>query len=320
MIPVERELRGEGGHTMREVADTLGLDLDHALEVRRALALPVPDDPDAPVLSEAEVDLARQGRALLDAGVPAESFIEISRVMSQAMGTVAAAFANEWAEWMRRAGDTERDLGLRYAESLRALGPAAGPALENMFMLRLREQVRQAVVDQAQLESGTLPGAQPVVVAFADLVGFTRLGESLPPEDLAAVVRRFDRLVEDVVAPPVRLVKTLGDGVMLVSTDTDAMLGAALRLGAGAEADEVTPALRVGLAAGDALARAGDWYGRPVNLASRLSSFARPGSVVATEAVKDDARREYGWSFTGRRRFKGIVGEIPVFRVRPATG
>jgi adenylate cyclase len=196
MIPVERVLRGEGEHSMREVAEMLGLELERALDVRRALALPMPDDPDAPVLTKAELDLARQGRALLDAGVPAESFIELTRVMSQAMGTVAAAFASEWSEWMSQAGDTERDLGLRYAESLRALGPTAGPALENMFMLRLREQVRQAVVDQAQLASGELPGAQPVVVGFADMVGFTSLGEQLPPEELGAVVRGFDRLVD----------------------------------------------------------------------------------------------------------------------------
>ena len=78
----------------------------------------------------------------------------------------------------------------------------------------------------------------------------------------------------------------------------------------------MTPQLRIGVAAGEAIARAGDWYGRPVNLAARLSSFARPGSVVATEEVRDAAHGDYRWSFAGRRRFKGIPSELGVFRVR----
>ncbi len=65
--------------------------------------------------------------------------------------------------------------------------------------------------------------------------------------------------------------------------------------------------------------RAGDWYGRPVNLASRLTAFARRGSVVASEDVRDAASGAYAWSAAGRRRFKGVGGETEVFRVRPAS-
>ena len=74
--------------------------------------------------------------------------------------------------------------------------------------------------------------------------------------------------------------------------------------------------LRGGIAAGEALQRAGDWYGRPVNLASRLTSFARRGSVVATDEVRAAAQAHYRWSFAGNRRFKGVAGEVAVYRVR----
>ena len=65
----------------------------------------------------------------------------------------------------------------------------------------------------------------------------------------------------------------------------------------------------------------GDWYGRPVNLAARITNFARPDSVVlADQAVKDSIAMSNGlpfeFSFAGKRRFKGIEGEVSVHRVR----
>src|SRR5436190_1617021 len=80
---------------------------------------------------------------------------------------------------------------------------------------------------------------------------------------------------------------------------------------------EDVPQLRGGLALGPALARAGDWYGRPVNLASRITGRARPGSVLATQEVRD-AAGENGlrWSFAGEKRLKGVREPVPLFRAR----
>jgi adenylate cyclase len=68
------------------------------------------------------------------------------------------------------------------------------------------------------------------------------------------------------------------------------------------------------------LGRGGDWYGRPVNLAARITNFARPESVVVDQAVKDSIAetdgRHFDFSFAGKRKFKGIEGEVPVHRVR----
>ena len=205
-----------------------------------------------------------------------------------------------------RPGDTERDLGLRYADSLRNLGPLAGPTLQHMLNLRLREVVRQTVVGQAELQSGRLPGAQAITVGFVDIVGFTRLGEEVPPEELGAVVRRFERTVEDAARPPVRLVKTIGDAAMLVAPEPDPVLDAVLGLVDESRDAEERPLLRGGVACGEALPRAGDWYGRPVNLASRLTAFARRGSVVASKEVHDAAPDRYAWSFAGSQRLKGV--------------
>jgi adenylate cyclase len=151
------------------------------------------------------------------------------------------------------------------------------------------------------------------------MVGFTKLGEELPPEELGALTGRLGELASGVADPPVRLVKMIGDAAMLVSPDNDALLAAALELVRRSEAEgEGFPPLRAGLARGAALARAGDWYGRPVNLASRITAIAYPGSVLASEEVKEAARNEYRWSFAGERRLKGIEGRVRLFRARPA--
>jgi adenylate cyclase len=185
-----------------------------------------------------------------------------------------------------------------------------------MFYLRMREQMRQGVITQAELQSGRLPGAQPITVGFVDIVGFTRLGEDAAPDDVGAIVRRFERAVSDAVQPPVRLVKTIGDAAMLVSPEPAPVVDAVLSL-VERSRDE-SPLLRGGIASGEGLPRAGDWYGRPVNLASRLTSFARRGSVVASKEVRNELRDGYDWSDAGSRKFKGVRGTVEVFRVRPA--
>jgi adenylate cyclase len=240
-------------------------------------------------------------------------------VMSQAMASVAASLATTFGEALLRPGDTERDLGLRYAEAMRELGPLAGPALQQMLNVRMRDQIRQAVVGQAELRSGHLPGAQEITVGFVDIVGFTSLGEQVPPGELGAVVRRFERRVEDAVGPPVRLVKTIGDAAMLASPDAEPLVRTALELVERSQGED-EQALRSGLAAGEAIQRAGDWYGHPVNLASRLTAFARRGSVVASREVREPAGDDFAWSLIGSRHFKGVRGVVDVYRVRAKGG
>ncbi len=148
-------------------------------------------------------------------------------------------------------------------------------------------------------------------------MGFTSLGESVAADELGAVAERLEEMAVEVAEPPVRLIKTIGDAVMLGSRDTDALLAAALRLVEAADQEsERFPQLKAGVARGEAIGRAGDWYGRPVNLASRITDIARPGSVLASEEVKDAAEGDYDWSFAGARRIKGVDGEVKLFRVR----
>ena len=171
----------------------------------------------------------------------------------------------------------------------------------------------------ADLASGEIAGTTELSVCFADLVEFTRLGEEIAPEELGAVAGRFEEMANAVAEPPVRLVKMIGDAAMLVSADAEANLGAAVRLieAAEAEGDEF-PFLRAGLAIAPTLAQSGDYYGRPVNLASRVTGVARPGSVLVDEATKDRVDGAFTYSFAGERRLKGIDARVKLFRARRA--
>jgi adenylate cyclase len=316
LLPMERVLAGEGKlYTREELAEETGLDQAFLDEAARALGVPVRELGER-AITEEELELSRSAKALLEAGLSPESFLELTAVMSRSMQSIAGALTAVFGEAFLHPGDTERDLGLRYAEALRNLGPLAAPTLQQMLNLRLREQMREAVIGQAELQSGRLAGSQPVTVGFVDIVGFTRLGESVAPEDLGAVVRSFERAVAEAVDPPVRLVKTIGDAAMLVAPEPEPLVDTVLSL--VDRSNEDGQQLRGGIASGEALPRAGDWYGRPVNLAARLTSFARRGTVVTSSEVREAAGDGYEWSAAGSRRFKGVRGSVDVYRVRAA--
>ncbi len=323
LLPVERVIAGgQPSHTGTEVAEAVGLDPPALLRARRAMGLPAPD-PSERALNDHDLETARNAKALLDAGLPEEEFLELTRVMGRSVSAVAAAMTRTFGETFIEPGDTEFDAAFRYAEVTRRLLPLAGPTLEHMLALHLCEQLRGAVLGQAELSEGRLPGAQEVSVGFADIVGFTKLGEQVAADELGAVAGRLERMASEAAVAPVRLVKTIGDAAMLVSPETEPLLDATLDLvEASEEAGDGLLRLRAGVAYGDALPRAGDWYGRPVNLASRITGFARPGSVVASKEVREHAAEDaYAWSFAGKRRFKGLSGEVSVFRVRrPEAG
>jgi adenylate cyclase len=316
LLPVERVLEGEGPKlTGAELAERAGADLDFLLSQRRALGLPTPA-PDQRAFTEEDVEAAKRLQAIRDAGLPDEGTQEIARVLGVAMSQVAAATRGLIAETMVHPGDTERDVGLRFAEAARNLGPLLGDAIVYAYNLHLREQIRHDVIGRAELRAGA-PGTAAVSVCFADMVGFTQLGEELQPEELGGVTGRLTKLAGDVATAPVRLVKMIGDAAMLVSQDGEALMDAALALvDAAAEEGDDFPLLRAGVARGPALARAGDWYGRPVNLASRITGVARPGSVLAGEEARGAAGERFHYSFAGERRLRGIEGQVKLYRVR----
>jgi adenylate cyclase len=317
LLPVDRVLQREGErYTLEQLLERTGVPRDLFVRQRQALGLPIPPEDEA-AFTEWDVEGVRRIKAFIDAGLPEDGILRNARVIGMAMAQVAAANRELIGTSLMQPGDTERDVGLRYAQAARELGPLVAQTLNDVLNLHLREQVRQDVVGQANLASGEFGATSEVTVAFADLVGFTKLGEDLGVGELGAVAARLGELAGEVASSPVRLVKMIGDAAMLVSPEPEALGVAALDLVEAADNEgEDFPMLRAGVAQGPAIGSGGDFYGPPVNLASRITAVARPGSVLADEKAKDAMGDRFHYSFAGERRLKGISGGVRLFRVR----
>jgi adenylate cyclase len=318
LLPVELVLAREGKYSAREIAEETGQDVEAMRRQRQALGLPMVADLDAKAFTEDDLQAAQRATAFAEAGFPEEATLEVSRVIGEATSRVAAAIRNLVNESLLRPGDTERDVGLRYAEVARETAPLLGPVLEYVLNQHLVEQIRDDVISRAELQAGQiLPDARDMAVCFADLSGFTRLGEVAPVEQVGAVAGRLAALASEVAGGPVRLVKTIGDAAMLVSPEPGALVEAALGLIDAAEAEgEDFPPLHAGIALGPVVSRGGDWYGHSVNVASRIAAIAWPGSVLCDQAVHDAAAEAFRWSFAGERRLKGVKRPVRLWRAR----
>ena len=314
VLPVEQVLSGDGQYTVEQVAEQARVEIDALRRYMRALGFPDPE-PGECRFGDDEVEAAKVIATFRDAGLPDERMLEVARVLGMGLSRAADAMRGAVRESFIRPGDTERDLGLRLVDAAKLFMPALGPMLQIPLEAHMVEIIRAEAIGQVEREQGLLPGARPVAVCFADMVGFTSLAERLEVEELGNVTERFWMLAGEVTNPPVRLVKMIGDEAMLASPDAGALVATSLALIDAAASDDLLPPLRAGAAAGPALRRAGDWYGRPVNLASRITSVAPEGALVVSGELREAVGDTYRWAPAGTRVFKGIEGEVDVYRV-----
>jgi adenylate cyclase len=315
-LPADRVIVGSERFTAAEIAAMSGVDESFLAAARRAMGLPIPDEDEA-VYTEAELEAARMTQVARDAGITDEEQLELLRVLGRGLSHVAETLRALPLKLVLEPGMSEPELANRYAQAASALYPLVNPLVDSVLTLHLKHATQSTIVSALERRGGQLPGSREVAVCFADLVGFTRLGEEVPPDELGRLAVRLEALAAEAAAPPVRLVKTIGDAAMLASPEPEPLLGAALELIEAADSEgEEFPQLRAGAALGQALPRAGDWYGRPVNLASRITSIARPGSLLAERELHESASDAYRWSFAGERRLKGIRESVAVYRAR----
>jgi adenylate cyclase len=317
LLPANRVMGDDGVYvSTREMVHVTGIDLELLQAMQRAAGLPRIDDPDAAVLPRADVEAATRAKYLLGFGVDPDDVLAVVRVLAEGLGRGAAMMREPTFKAFATPGASEVDI----AESADALARAVIPSLkrmvEGLLMLQVRHMFEGEGITAAERATGRLPGSRQVAVAFADLAGFTRLGEMLPPEDLQRVAGRLGELAHDVAVPPVSFVKTIGDAVMFVSTDTDRLIAALLELIDLAAAHDL-PQLRAGVATGLAVSRAGDWYGSPVNIASRVTGLARAGTVVVTASARKTVGTAEGleWSPAGAQHLRGVPGRVRLYRV-----
>ncbi len=322
MLPAERIMAPGERLSSRQISEKVGIDIDVLAELRRAQGVPSVDDPDAAVLAASDLEAARMAKAFMDAGIPLSDMVSVSRVLGHGLAQAAEVMRQTVLAAVLHPGATEREIAESYSSMVEQLAPMLGPMIEDMLRLHLRHMVATEAINTAELQAGTLPGAREVGVLFADVVGFTRLGEERDAAALQDVATWLADLAREVTVSPVRFVKTIGDAVMLVSPSPPDLLRAGLELLERAESGgEDAPQLRVGMACGPAVSRAGDWFGSPVNQAARITAVARPGSMLVSGAAQALLEEQDGvtWSFAGERHLKGIKGDVKLFRARASA-
>jgi adenylate cyclase len=316
LLPAELALGGRGVYTLGEVAERAGVDEGLLRAYVSALGLAL-QGIDLRVAGEEDLEAARVLARVIEAGLPAEGLLEAARISGQWLPALAQTMVRMVGEAFLRPGDTELDVARRYRAVAEELRPLLGGMLEHHLTQHLRQAIRSEVLSHTQVAFGATPATEPVAVAFADLSGFTRLGARIPPDEVGRIASRLVTLTTEALVPPVRAVKYLGDAAMLVSSDPAALLHTLLRLTAAvnAEGDELPP-LHTGAAYGQAVSRAGDWFGHTVNLASRIADVARAGTVVGDSALREATGDDYVWTRLPRRHLRGVPGRVELHRLR----
>ena len=196
-VGAERAMGGQPRYSTREVGERVGLPPEFLMALRRAQGVPVPDV-DAVVCSDTDVEAARIARRFQEAGIGEEQQLTVVRVIGRGMAQTAEALRTAALELVLEPGLSEAELTRRYADRVAGFMPMIGPMLEYMARLHLRQSVRTEAINAAERQAGALPGARDVAVCFADLVGFTRLGEQVAPDELGRVDQIERELEHDV--------------------------------------------------------------------------------------------------------------------------
>lgn len=303
-------------YTPREIADKADLPVEDFLRMIAVLGFPRPGL-DQRSFDGADLAAATRLRRLECAGIPTDKLFEVTRLVGSSAARIAQAHRDIAASGLIDPDADEFEAAMALREAVQDLLPLGEQAVTYALRLHFADQMKNEVLTAAEPGSFGQVKSTEVSVCFADLVGFTRLGERSELERIGSVAKLLESVAIDVTNPEVRLVKLIGDAAMLVSENGAALLDAALRfIEAGQEAGDELPALRVGVARGDAIAQGGDWFGQPVNLASRITEAARPDSVLADAAAVEAAGDGFGFSRAGQHRFKGLRRPVGLFRVR----
>jgi adenylate cyclase len=162
-------------------------------------------------------------------------------------------------------------------------------------------------------DSGDDAVAAPMAVAFTDLEGFTRFTADRGDEAASQLLTDHHRRVGPIVrSRGGRVVKRLGDGLLLTFPESEAGVLACLEL---VEAQPDPLRLRAGLHAGDVVVTRDDVIGHVVNVAARVAESAQGGEVLATTDVRQavaESLPNVTFGRARRRHFKGLTEPVSV--------
>jgi adenylate cyclase len=270
-------------------------------------------------LREEDVQALRYVGSVLDAGFPLIAFLQLCRVYGQALSQIADAevrlFHMYVHEPLIRDGVPELEMAEEMEHLARDLLPLASPLMDYVHQRFLQHFIEQDVVGhmEIELEDEMDLGRLNVAIAFADLAGYTRFTEEEGEEEALSLVEHFIESVTATLPDDARVVKTIGDEVMIVGTDVAALTDWAVGF---QQLFDERPEPRIGIHTGPTLYRDGDYFGREVNLASRVVARARGGEVIVSGSVADTVQEMTQLDFEpiGNVKLKGFDEPVQLCR------
>ncbi|GAB3774682.1 adenylate cyclase [Nocardioides ginsengisegetis] len=277
---VEGLLLGEAPSLTRlEVAEQAGVPMEVAEALWRQLGFPHAADDDV-AFTPADVVALRQTRDLIDLGILGP---DRQAALVRTWGRSFARLA-EWQTLLL--ADVAREAGAEPATQLEVLSEQVLPLVDQLQSYVWRRHLASAGSRMLAGESAG-QGVSELAVCFADIVGYTSRSKSLAEAELVAWLEHFEDAATGIVVDHGgRIIKTIGDEVLFVADDVAAAAEIALVLTElGADDSDDFPAVRAGIAFGPVTSRLGDVYGPTVNIAARLTSVARPDTVLVDKGA-----------------------------------
>ncbi|HZD17167.1 MAG TPA: adenylate/guanylate cyclase domain-containing protein [Actinomycetota bacterium] len=260
-------------------------------------------------------------------GIPEAALARFFQVNADAMRRVAQAGREMWETGveapLRAAGISPAELldaSAAPAEASQLLGDRVNQILFHRFLEEVIAQAWIQHLEAALEEAGVVRrrDPRPPAIAFLDLTGYTRLTEEAGDEAAAEHARGLvDIARRAATGHRGRLVKMLGDGAMFHFRDPTDAVRCGLELVEEIPRTGLPPA-RVGIDAGPLIIRDADFYGRTVNIAARLTDYARPREVlVSAEVVGAWSGADAGFREIGPVSLKGVPEPIVVYAAGP---
>ena len=312
---IEALLLGEEPTLTRvEVAEQAGVPLELAETLWRQLGFPHRSDDDV-AFSQCDVDALRSADDLVRMGVLSEgSQAALVRTWGRSYARLAEWQTTLLAELAVEGDDPE----VRLAELASTVLPSVESLQSYVWRRHLASAATHRVRDAAALE----PGEAELTVCFIDIVGYTARSRGLEGSELVSWVEQFEQETTLLVVDHGgQVIKTIGDEILFTVGSPAAAVDIALALTArGTDEEDPFPAVRVGISHGPVVRRLGDVFGSTVNAAARLTSAARPGTVVVDlgvhEALGSHDASDLRWRKLRRVPAKGF-SHLDAWRVKP---
>ncbi|MDT0277709.1 adenylate/guanylate cyclase domain-containing protein [Blastococcus goldschmidtiae] len=284
-------LDGPRRYTRLQIAEMAGMPPSRTQRLWRALGFPDAAD-DAVAFTDADVQALHVLSTLIDSGfVGPDTEASIARAMGQSLSRLADWQTDMLADALARGAGTDTEPGERAAATADEAVAAAEELLPRLREVQDYVWRRHLAANAERLLAVTGSGdRRELAVGFVDLVGYTSRSRGMGGQELGEMVEDFESTAAEVIARHHgRVVKTVGDGVLFTAATAADAVEIGLLLPQVWDTEERLP-LRVGAAYGRVLTRLGDIYSPVVNLAARLTSLARPGTLLVDRDLADRIR------------------------------